>query len=62
VICPTAQGKGLRHFNATGKSRELRKLLSSEEQLLELIVKDARREKVRAKRYVLLSRVGRVTK
>jgi hypothetical protein len=29
VICPTAQGKGLRHFNATGKSVEERKILSS---------------------------------
>jgi len=37
VICPTTQVNGLRHFNTTGKSREQRKILSSEEQLLDLV-------------------------
>jgi hypothetical protein len=36
LICPTPQGKHLRHFNATGKSLEVREILSSEAQLLEL--------------------------
>jgi hypothetical protein len=42
VICPTAQGKGLRHFNATGKSLEVRKILSSAEQLLALSLRGRR--------------------
>jgi hypothetical protein len=35
LICPTTQGKRPRHFSTTGKSLEVRKILSSEEQLLE---------------------------
>jgi len=37
VICPTAQVKGLRQIGTTGKSREQSKVLSSEEQLLDLL-------------------------
>jgi hypothetical protein len=36
VICPTAQAKDLRHDGTTGKSRDQRRMLSSEEQLLDL--------------------------
>src|SRR5580658_9715299 len=36
LICPTTQAKGLRHFNATGKSHGSRRILSSDEQLLVL--------------------------
>jgi hypothetical protein len=36
LICPTAQAKRLRQIGTTGKSLEGRKILSSEEQLLEL--------------------------
>ena len=36
LICPTAQVKGLRHNGTTGKSLEKCKILSSDEQLLEL--------------------------
>jgi hypothetical protein len=34
MICPTAQAKYLRQIGTTGKSVEIAKLLSSEEQLL----------------------------
>jgi hypothetical protein len=36
LICPTAQGKHLRHIGTTGKSLEQLQILSSEEHLLEL--------------------------
>jgi hypothetical protein len=36
LICPTAQGKHLRHIGTTGKSLEQPQILSSEEHLLEL--------------------------
>jgi hypothetical protein len=42
LICPTPQAKGLRQINATGKSLEQPQILSSDEQLLDLVSRTRR--------------------